>query len=98
MAFETLSAYRRRQEIRVVEHQPARELVSPVDLERTDHLGRKYIAYPAGQAPHSELQLTEEERAALTPPTPSLPKGHKTPIGYGFSPEGVVKGDYPTGD
>jgi hypothetical protein len=83
-----------RQDMKVLEHEPARELVSPVDLLRTDELGRKYIACPAGQPPHSQLQLTDEEKAALVEPGPSLPQGHMTPIAFGFSPNGVVKGEY----
>jgi hypothetical protein len=84
-------------EFTVVEHRPPSELVSPTDLIRVDELGRKYIACPAGQPPHSELQLTDKERSALVEPAPSLPKGHMTPVGFGFSPSGVVKGEYPSG-
>ena len=82
----------------MLEHQPVRELVSPVDIVRTDELGRRYIACCAGQPPHSELQLTEEERAALVKPQPPLPQGHMTPIAYGFSPHDVVKGEYESSD
>lgn len=94
----TLSRWQRHDLHVLVEHKPPSELVSPVDLVRTDGLGREYIACPAGQAPHSELQLTDEEKAALIRPSPSLPKGHMTPVGFGFSPEHVVRGDYPNGD
>ena len=84
----------RRNEITVVEHRPPSELVSPVDLVRVDDLGRKYVACPAGQPPHSELQLTEEERRNLVVAPPPLPQGHMTPVAYGFSLNGVVKGEY----
>ena len=75
-------------------HRPPSELVSPVDLLRTDELGRKYVACPAGQPPHSDLELTEEEKAALVEPQPPKPQGHMTPIAFGFSPENTVKGEY----
>ena len=79
---------------RVVEHSPAQEKVAAHDICRVDELNRTYIAVPAGNVPPSWVQLTEEERAALIPPTPSLPKGHRTAIGYGFSPENVTIGEY----
>ena len=90
---QTLDRFRRN-EVTVAEHRPARELVSPTDLLRVDELGRKYVACPAGQVPHSSLQLTDEEERALIKPPPSPPQGHMSPGPYGFTPEGVVVGDH----
>jgi hypothetical protein len=83
-----------RHDFKVLEHEPTRELVSPVDVLRTDELGRPYVACCAGQPPHSQLQLTEEERAALVEPGPSMPQGFRTAVGYGFSPNSVTIGEY----
>jgi hypothetical protein len=69
-----------------------------MDVTRVDHLGRTYVACPAGQPPHSELALTEEEEAALIRPAPSLPKGHMTPVAFGFAVENTVVGEYVAGD
>ena len=71
---QTLGRFQR-QEIRVVEHKPARELVAAKDILRTDHLGRTYVACPAGTVPHSELALTDEEGASLVKPPPRSRKG-----------------------
>ena len=90
---QTLGRFRR-QEFKLVEHTPPSEKVSPVDVVRVDHLGRSYVACPAGQPPHSRLALTDEERSALVEPPPPKPQGHMHGTGYGFCPEGMTVGEY----
>jgi hypothetical protein len=77
-----------------VEHQPARDLVAPQDVLRTDDLGRTYVACPKGQPPPSWLQLTEDERSSLVEPPASPRQGHLHTAGFGFLPENTVVGEY----
>jgi hypothetical protein len=72
------------------------ELVSPVDLIRVDELGRTYVACPANTAPHSELKLTDEEKASLTEAPPPKPRGFMNPGHCGFTPESIVVSEWPS--
>ena len=83
-----------RQDLKVLEHEPVRELVSPVDLVRLDDRGRKVVACPAGQSPPSWLTLTDAERTGLVVAPPPKPNGHMNPGPYGFTPENVSVGGY----
>ena len=70
-----------REPVEVLERKPPRELVTPVDIVRTDALGRQVVACPAGQSPPTWLHLTDAERQALVdPPDPAedgtLEPGH----------------------
>jgi len=76
----------------VLEHKPTRELVTPVDILRTDALGRKVCACPAGQPPPHWLQLTRAERDTLREPPAKKPEGWLNPGHGGFTPEGVRVG------
>ena len=62
-----------RQDMKLLEHEPARELVAAKDIVRTDGLGRSVVACPAGQVPPTWLTLTTEERDALVEPHPRSP-------------------------
>ena len=91
---QSLNRFRRQNLHVLVEHKPPSELVSPVDILRTDELGRTYVACVAGQAPHSELVLTDEERRNLVDAPPSKPDGFMNPGPFGFSPENVSLGSH----
>jgi hypothetical protein len=81
-----------RDQTKVVEHKPPTELVAPFDFLRTDSLGRRVVACPAGQPPPSWLQLTEQERHALVEPTPPSPDGWLEPGHAGFTPRNIRVG------
>jgi hypothetical protein len=84
------------QRVVILEHDEApRALVTPVDILRTDGLGRSYVAVPAGSSPHSRVALTEEERAGLVVP-PDPPKdGTLEPLGtLGFRPRNTTLGGF----
>jgi hypothetical protein len=87
----TLTRFQR-QDLHVVEHRPARALVAAHDILRTDGLGRSYIAVPAGHAPASWVDLTDDERRQLVDAPPPKPHGYLNPGHAGFTPEGVVMG------
>ena len=74
---------------------PANERVAKHDIVRRDYLGRDYVVVPAGTAPEQRVKLTPEEAATLVYAPPPKPKGHMTAVGYGFTPEQVVRGEYP---
>jgi hypothetical protein len=76
----------------VLEHEQARELVTPVDIVRTDALGRQVVACPAGQTPPHWLQLTNAERDTLTEPPPPAPDGTLEAGAAGFTPRNVRVG------
>jgi hypothetical protein len=84
---ELLSQARgRREEIRVFEPKPPRELVASKDILRRDGLGRTVVACPAGQSPAAWLELTADERRSLVSPAPPLPDGTLIPGAGGFTP------------
>ena len=87
---ERLRPYR--EQVEVVERKPPHELVAPVDIVRTDALGRTLVVVPAGTVPAHWVKLTEEERQALLEPPEPLPDGYLHPGPYGFAPEGVRLG------
>jgi hypothetical protein len=93
---ELLDRFRQgwREPIEVMEHEPPSERVSPVDLVRIDTLGRKVIVCPAGQAPHSQLVLTDQERKSLIDPPKPPPDGTLEPGHCGFTPRNTVVGRY----
>ena len=81
----------RRQDLKVLEHEPAKGLVAAQDILRTDDRGRQMVAVPAGQEPPSYLTLTEEEKAALV----SADEGPKPKVQtslYGVNPQDVASG------
>jgi hypothetical protein len=88
----TLARFQRTN-LHLVEHKPARERVSPTDIVRVAELGRRYVACPAGQAPHSALKLTDDERAALVQAPEPPPDGTVEPGRAGFTPRNIVVGD-----
>jgi hypothetical protein len=69
-----------------------RELVAATDIERTDQLGRRVVACPAGQPLAHWLALTEQERRALVEPDPPSPDGWLEPGHAGFTPRNTVVG------
>ena len=66
---------------------------SPTDIVRVDELGRRYVACPAGQAPHSGLKLTDDERTALVHAPSPPPDGTMEPGHAGFTPRNILVGD-----
>ena len=78
-----------REHIELVEHKPPTELVAPVDIVRTDELGRQVCVCPAGQPPPHWLQLTRQEHRALVEPPPPPPDGWLEPGHAGFTPRNV---------
>jgi hypothetical protein len=95
-SLEMLERFRRgayREAVEVVEHKPPRELVAPFDIVRTDALGRRVVACPAGKpAPHW-LQLSEQERDALIEAPDPPPDGTLEPLGcLGFTPRNARLG------
>lgn len=81
-----------REHIELVEHTPPTEPVTPIDLIRTDELGRQVCVCPAGQPPPHWLALTGQERRALVEPPQSLPDGWLEPGHCGFTPKNTVVG------
>lgn len=71
-----------REHVEVYEHKPPAELVTPVDIVRTDALGRQVCVCPAGQAPPHWLRLSSQERGALVHPPDPPPNGTLQP-GHG---------------
>jgi hypothetical protein len=88
----TVSRYQR-QDLHVVEHRPARDLVAAHDIFRVDQLSRTYVAVPAGQAPASWVELTGEERDSLIYPPAPPPDSTMEPGHAGFTPRNIVVGD-----
>ena len=84
------SSYRER--VEVLEHKPVRERVAATDIVRTDQLGRRVVACPAGQPPAQWLQLSRPERRALVEPAPPPPDGWLEPGHAGFTPRNTVVG------
>ncbi|MET0511013.1 MAG: hypothetical protein ABW135_04970 [Thermoleophilaceae bacterium] len=68
------------------------ELVTPVDIVRSDELGRQVCVCPAGQPPPHWLALTSQERRALIEPLPPPPDGTLEPGHAGFTPKNTVVG------
>jgi hypothetical protein len=95
-SLEMLERFRRdayRERVEVVKRTPPRELVSPVDIIRTDALGRQAVACPAGQSPPHWLKLSEQERASLIEPPEPPPDGTLEPLGcLGFTPRNARLG------
>jgi hypothetical protein len=93
-SFELLERLRGnyRPSLELVEHRPAAELISSVDLVRTDALGRQVVVCPSGQVPPSWLELTTKERASLVDPPQPLPEGWLEPGHAGFTPHNVRLG------
>lgn len=81
-----------RERVEVLEHKPARELVTPVDIDRGDALGRTVCACPAGSTPPHWLKLTREERQALVEAPDPPPDGTLEPGHGGFTPRNVKVG------
>jgi hypothetical protein len=91
-ALEPFRAGSYRERVEVFEHKPPSELVTPVDIVRTDALGRQVCACPAGQPPAHWLQLTGAERRALVEPDPPPKDGTLQAGAAGFTPFGIVLG------
>ena len=80
--------------VEVVEHEPPGERVTPTDIVRVDDLGRPVVVVPAGTVPHSRVALSAKERDALTEPPPPPPEGTLEPGHAGFTPRGIVMGNF----
>ena len=76
----------------VLEHEPRPELVASVDIDRTDAIGRKVCACPAGQPPPQWLTLTRAERDTLVEPPPPAPDGSLEAGHCGFTPRNTRLG------
>jgi hypothetical protein len=94
-SLELLERLRRpgwREQVELVEQKPPSELVAATDIARSDHLGKRVVACPAGQQPPPWLRLTDSERAALAKPPEPPPDGWLEPGHAGFTPRNVRVG------
>ena len=76
----------------MLEHKPPTEPVTPVDIVRSDELGRQVCVCSAGQPPPHWLALTRQEHRALVEPPAPPPDGTLEPGHAGFTPRNVRVG------
>ena len=81
-----------RERVEVLEHQAPTEPVTPVDIVRMDHLGRRVVACPAANRQRNGCSSPNRSGQALVEPTPPSPDGWLEPGHAGFTPKNTVVG------
>jgi hypothetical protein len=80
-----------RQDLTVLEDEPAKALVAAEDVLHTDEFGREMVVVPAGCEPASWVELTAAEKPALVHPD-DAPKSKVDTGPFGFNPEDAKAG------
>jgi hypothetical protein len=91
-ALERFHGAAMREQVQLLEHEPVRELVTPVDVCRTDHLGRRVVASPPASRQRNGWPSPDPSGGALVEPNPPPPDGWLEPGAAGFTPTNTVVG------